>query len=83
MSDFRNIRKHRADDFVEQPMLDIQTALRKGLLTPELAAQMRWKIRHADRCLADQYYKATNFWYRILYAKPVDILRRIKNKVFT
>ncbi len=83
VSDFRNIKKHKTEDFVGQPLLDIQTALRKGLVTPELAAKMQWKIRYADRLLADQYYNATNSWYRLLYTKPIDILRRIKNKVFT
>lgn len=82
VSNFKNIRKHVSEDFVAQPMLDIDTALQYGLISERTASQMRWKVRHADRLLADQYYQAVSPWYRALYAKPVDILRRIKNKLF-
>ncbi len=82
VSNFKNIRKYTSDDFVAQPMLDIDTALHYGLISERTASQMKWKVRHADRLLADQYYQAVSPWYRVLYAKPVDILRRIKNKLF-
>ena len=82
VSKFKNIRKHISEDFVGQPMLDIDTALQKGLISERTASQMRWKVRCADRILADQYYDAVSVWYRILYAKPVNWLRRIKNKLF-
>lgn len=82
VSNFKNIRKHISEDFVGQPMLDIDTALQKGLISERTASKMRWKVRCADRILADQYYEAISVWYRIIYSKPVKLLHRIKNKIF-
>lgn len=82
VSNFHNIKKHISADFVAQPMLDVNIALQKGLISEQIVSQIKWKIRHSDRLLADQYYEATSQWYRLLYAKPVDVLRRIKNKLF-
>ncbi len=82
VSNFNNKRKHVAEDFIGQPMLDIDVAFQRGLITERTASQMRWKVRLVDRLFADQYYEATSIWYRILYAKPVDLLRRIKNKFY-
>ena len=82
VSNFKNIRKHVTEDFIGQPMLDIEIALQKEMISKRTASEMRWKVCHADKILADQYYKAVSTWYRILYANPVNLLRRIKNKIF-
>ncbi len=82
VSRFKNIRKHVSENFVAQPMHDIDIAIQLGFISECTASQMRWKIRQADRILADQYYAAISTWYRVLYAKPVDLLRRLKNKLF-
>lgn len=82
VSDFRNIKKYIAADFIGQPNNDIQIALQKGLITDSMAKRMQYKIRQADRLLADRYYSSTNKWYRMIYQRPTDLLRRIKNKLF-
>lgn len=82
VSNFHNVRKYISEDFVGQPMLDINTALEQGLISERTALQMRWKVRQTDRIFADQFYEATSMWYHFLYSKPVDVLRRLKNKLF-
>lgn len=82
VSNYMNIKKHVKDDIIAQPILDAQIALSVGLITQTTYNRFLYKIKCADRILADQYYKATNGWYRILYAKPVDLFRRVKNKIF-
>ncbi len=82
VSNFKNIRQHVTKNFIGQPLLDIDTALLKGMISKQTASQMRWKVRSADRILADQYYESTSKWYRLLYSKPANLLRRIKNKLF-
>lgn len=82
VSKFSNIKKYVSANFVDQPLSDINTALQKRLISDRTAFQMRCKVLCADRILADQYYEKTSAWYRSLYVKPIDILRRLKNKIF-
>jgi len=82
VSNFKNIRKHSTEDFVGQPLLDAQTAVSAGLISLIAYNRFVYKVKRADRTLADQYYEAINGWYRLLYAKPVNLLRRLKNKLF-
>ena len=82
VSNFKNIKKHVTEDFVGQPLLDTQKALSLGLISQRTAGLFAYKVKCADRILADQYYGVTNGWYRFLYAKPVNLLRRLKNKLF-
>lgn len=82
VSSYRNIKKHDTEIFVAQPKLDAQKALSAGLISHTIYSQFVYKIKCADRILADQYYGVTNGWYRFLYAKPVNLLRRLKNKLF-
>lgn len=82
VSNFKNIRQHVTKNFIGQPFLDIDTALLKGMISKQTASQMRWKVRSADRILADQYYEATSCWYKMLYVRPINLLRRVKNKIF-
>lgn len=81
-SNYINIKKHISDDFIGQPLLDIQKAVLLGIVQKKIAELFRYRIIQADRFLADQYYCATNRWYRILYNQPVNLLRRLKNKIF-
>lgn len=81
-SNYINIKKHISDDFIGQPLLDIQKAVLLGIVQKKIAELFRYRIIQADRFLADQYYCATNRWYRLLYHQPVNLLRRLKNKIF-
>ena len=82
VSNFSNIKKHKSEDFISQPILDSQLAKSLGLITSWLYLQIVYKIKCADRILADQYYEKTNHWYRLLYMNHVDLIRRLKNKIF-
>lgn len=82
VSNAKNIKKRTAEHFIAQPMRDIQFAMDKGLISPYWASRLRYKIKCLDRAMADAYYKQTSVWFRILYATPMDWLRRIKNKLF-
>lgn len=82
VSNYRNIKKHISDDFIGQPLLDIQKAVSLGIVQKKIANQFKYRIIQADRFLADQYYCATNKWYRLLYYQPVNLLRRLKNQIF-
>lgn len=82
VSNFVNIKKHNSADFVAQPLLDTQKALSLGLISHQTAGLFEYKIKCADRILADQYYESTSKWYRLLCSKPANLLRRIKNKLF-
>lgn len=82
VSNFSNIKKHESEDFIAQPILDAQLAKASGLITIRVYHQIVCKIKCADRILADQYYEKTNRWYRLLYMNLVDLLRRLKNKLF-
>ena len=82
VSRWRNIKKRTSLDFVSQPFLDVQNAVKLQVITQELADKFCYKIKCADRILADQYFYATNIWYRLLYSAPVNVFRRIKNKIF-
>ena len=81
-SNWQNIKKHDSEDFIAQPLLDIQKALSLGLISHQTAGLFEYKIKCADRILADQYYESTSKWYRLLCSKPANLLRRIKNKLF-
>ena len=82
VSNFRNIKKHISDDFLGQPMLDIHKALSKGIISQNIANRLLYKIKYGDRIIADQYYSATSKLYNLIYKRPVDLLRRLKNKIF-
>ena len=82
VSNYKNIKMHISDDFIGQPLLDIQKAVLSGIVQKRVADLFRYRIVQADRFLADQYYCATNRWYRVLYNQPVNLLRRLKNKIF-
>lgn len=82
VSNYKNIKKHISDDFIGQPLLDLQKATALGVVGKKIADQFTYRIIQADRFLADQYYCATNKWYRLLYYRPMNLLRRLKNKIF-
>lgn len=82
VSNYKNIKKYISDDFIGQPLLDIQKATALGVVGKKIADQFTYRIIQADRFLADQYYYATNKWYRLLYYRPMNLLRRLKNKIF-
>ena len=82
VSNYTNIKKHVSEDVIAQPLLDAENALSAGLITQKAYIRFGYKIKCADRILADQYYESTNGCYRWLYAKPTHLLRRIKNKLF-
>lgn len=82
VSKSKNIKKHIPEDFLGQPMLDIQKAVSLGIISQKAANLFLYKIRCADRIFADRYYEDTNFWYRFAYSRPVNLLRRLKNVLF-
>lgn len=82
VSNFKNIKIHETEDFIGQPLLDAEKAVSSGLITHTIYNRFVYKVKRADRVLADQYYEAINCWYRMLYTKPVNLLRRLKNKLF-
>lgn len=82
VSNYKNIKEHIPDDFIGQPLLDIQKAIALGVVGKKIADQFTYRIIQADRFLVDQYYCATNKWYRLIYCQPVNLLRRLKNKIF-
>lgn len=82
VSRWTNIKKRTSMDFIAQPLLDTRNAVKIQIVTQEIADKFCYKIKCADRILADQYYFTTSIWYRLLYSTPVNIFRRIKNKLF-
>lgn len=82
VSNFKSIKRHVTEDFVGQPLLDAEKAVYTGLITHTIYNRFVYKVRRADRILADQYYEATSCWYKMLYVKPINLLRRVKNKIF-
>lgn len=82
VSNWQNIKKHNSENIIAQPLLDIQKAFTIGVITHQTAGLFKYKIKCADRLFADQYYEATSCWYKMLYVKPINLLRRVKNKIF-
>lgn len=82
VSNVKNIKKRTAEHFVAQPLKDIQYAVDKGILSPYWASRLCYKVKCLNRAMADAYYEQTSLWYRLFYAKPIDWLRRLKNKVY-